>query len=162
MWIVLSYLQRLSLTMITVYHFNFHGNRSYMSTWVSLFQNVLARNSGLVNLETRTTTSPYWPKKVQAEFSHMYFCDYLATLGQMYTTSVTSGLAVNRANQTLALVFSHAFSDNESVAALRNCFNDSSLHPGFQQPVLKEKLKRMCSLVGIGLWSFYGLIYNTR
>ena len=137
--------------MIIVYHFNFHGNRSYMHKWVSLFQNVLARNSGLVKLETRTTTSPEWPVEVQAEFSHMYFCDYLAILGQMYTTGVTSGLAVNRVNQLLPLVFSHAFSDNESVAALRNCFNISALHPDFRQHVLKKILKQMCSAVGVGL-----------
>ena len=118
------------------------------------FQNVLARNSGLVKLETRTTTSPYWPKKVQAESSHMYFCDYLATLGQMYTTGVTSGLAVNRVNQPLPFVFSHTFSNDENVAALRKCFKDSALHPVFQQPVLKEFLKQMCSVVGIGLWSY--------
>ena len=161
MWIVLSYLQRLSLTLITVYHFNFHGNRSYMPIWVSLFQNVLARNSGLVNLETRTTTSPEWPTKVQAEFSHMYFCDYLATLGQMYSCCDIRTIAVNRANQTLPLVFSHAFSDNESVAALRICFNDSSRHQDFQ-PELKKILKQMCSEVGVGLWSFYGLIHDTR
>ena len=66
--------------------------------------------------------------------------------------SVTSELAVNREHQMNPnpLVFSHAFSDDENVAALRKCFKDSALHPTFQQPVLKEFLKQMCSVVGIG------------
>ena len=81
----------------------------------------------------------------------MYFCEYLGTLGQMYI-SVTSELAVNREKRVTLnpLVFSHAFSDDEDVAELRKCFKDSTLHPTFQQPVLKEILKQMCSVVSIG------------
>ena len=92
----------------------------------------------------------------------MYFCDYLGTLGLMFISGLTSGLAGDRMIQMLPLVFSHAFSDNKNVAALRNCFNNSALHPAFQQPVLKEILTQMCSEVGVGLWSFYGLIHDTR
>ena len=92
----------------------------------------------------------------------MYFCDYLGTLEEIYIPGVTSGRAVDPVNQTLSLLFSHAFSDNERVAALRNCFNNSALHQVLQQPVLKEILTQMCSEVGVGLWSFYGLIHDTR
>ena len=117
-----------------------------------LFQNLLARNSGLVIVENHTTTSPFWPTKVQAEFSHLNFGDYLATMAEMQSLGVTSEPPVYQVNERLSLLFSHAFSDDESVTALRNCFIGPALLQDFQEK-LKAILTKECSAVRMGLWS---------
>ena len=130
-----------------------------------LFQNLLARNSGLVIVETRNTTSLFWPTEVQAEFSHLNFGDYLATMAEMQSSAVTlePPVTVYQENERLSLLFSHAFSDNESIAALRNCFINPEQLQDLQEK-LKEILKEECSVVRIGLWSYprYTLNLNSN
>ena len=128
-----------------------------------LFQNLLARNSGLVIVEIRNKTSLFWPTEVQAEFSHLNFGDYLATMADMQSSGVTSEPPEYRVNERLSLLFSHAFSDDEAVAALRNCFINPAQLQDFQEK-LKEILKKECSVVRIGLWSYprYTLNLNSN